>query len=936
MKRFKKIISLITAFAMTVSLIPFALADEVLENADPSVMSEVSVVPGKNNAYVVFGKEIQSNKMSFVDGRDSGITDSIDPLYSEDFEMDGIVGRKVYKENYVYLKVDKSKIGPDDHRFLVMITYYDFGPQLGYFYVDYNSKDTQLSEQARKYKRYTITKPGITPKWTTVRTLIDDADFQGTMEYGADLRIVTRNYNAFAKVELVNVSELENSDGSFDMPTVNTIQAEALTLAGLYDDKNDQGTPYGLEENMTRIDALRASLKLFGKDDAAISSAAPTGNFTDISGEDAKVVSVAESMGLVRGAGGGTFAPERPITIRELLTYFLRYNGQNGDEVYDKAYDMASQSNIVKTSDFILFPDRPLIRDNFVAVAYNMLTASSETDLPLVAKHLTSGVLTTDDLARTGDPTLTSYLYYLPVKIPKTTINDSITGRTYYYVNFNGDKMIRPYVTAQGWNYDGTKFIFSNDKTNSMYEYDTVSETVRFLDTMTSSYSACNAIVTPDDHIIYYDYNGQLWNYDWKNYTKQKLNSAGMFTTMNATNDGKYVSGYHAGKYSKMNTETGEITARGMDFKYNPDSQGVGHPMVNPVYDNLIFFCHEGTTTLIPDRLWLWNTDTDEVYNMFVQAENSNGTTGECSGHEVWSVDGEMMYWVKYTQSQNVGQSGFMRTDKNGKTREYINGDYAIWHCYPSSDHNWVAGDTNTGQIILANTNTYESYYIAKFRMWSAVHPYQPHPHINYGNTVISWQMVDDENMLGVGWADISDLTQNPRISDEHVLDENVAVLTNDDSKDFNVILNDTYQGEECITAPVNNNIYCKINDEKILSESGNFKLKFTYLDMGRQPVNVKYTSAPGGIRDLANREDKTVSVAKSNSGKWKTVELEINNANLNNACKHQSDFVIYSPYSQMTVKDIEVTAITDNKGEAKNITDELRLSQHRRDRVTD
>lgn len=936
MKGFKRIISLIVTIAMILALVPGAMAADEKDAAKEgaSVMKEVSVIPGKNNAYVVFGEEIQSNKMTFVDGQESGITDPQDPLYSEDFEMDGITGRKVYKENYIYLKIDKSKISSDDHRFLILITYYDFGPQVGYFYVDYNSNDTAMSEEARKHKRYTITKPGITPKWTTVRTLVDDAEFTGAMEYGADLRIVTRNYNAFAKIELVNVADLESGDTDLEMPTVNTIQAEALTLSGLYEDKSADGKAYGLEENMTRIQALRAILKLLGKKDSEIALVNPTKNFTDVSGDDAKVVAVAEQLGMVRGSGAGTFAPERLVTVQEVLTYLLRYKGLDGDDVYENAYDYASKRNLVKTNDFILFPSRPLIRDNFVAIAYNMMTASFDDNPPLIAQHLSNGILTTADLERTGDPTFTSYLYYEPVKVPKTTINDPVTGRTYYYVNFKGDKMIRPYVTAQGWNYEGTKFIFGNDKTNGMYEYDIVTETVKFLD-ITGAGGSLNAVVTPDDHIIYYDYGGLLWDMDWKTYKKKKLIASGMYSTMNCTNDGKYVSGYHAGKYSKMNTETGEITARGMNFKYNPDSQGVGHPMVNPVYDNLVFFCHEGTTTLIPDRLWVWNTDTDEVFNLFVQGENKHGTTGECSGHEVWSMDGEMMYWVKYTQDQNIGQSGFMRMDKLGKTREYINGDYAIWHCYPSGDHNWVAGDTSSGQIILANCNTYESYYIAKFRMWSWTHPYQPHPHINFGNTVISWQMVDDDNMLGVGWADISDLTQNPRTNEEIKLDDSVSVLTNDDSKDFNIIANDVYDGQECITAPVNNNIYCKINDDKILSESGNFKVKFTYLDMGRQPVNIKYTSAPQTLRDLANREDKVVSVPKQNSGKWKTVELEITNANLNNACKHQSDFVIYSPYSQMTVKDIEVTEITDNLGEAKNITDKLRLEQNRREWVT-
>lgn len=934
MKGLRKIVSLIVIVAMTVTLFPTALSAD--GSGDSNVMSEISVIPGKNNTYSVFGKTVTSNKMTFIDGRDSNITDPKDPLYSEDFEMDGITGRKVYKENYVYFKIDKTQINPDDHRFLIMITYYDFGPQVGYFYVDYNSNDPQLSEEARKYKRFTITKPGITPKWTTVRTLIDDADFKGSMEYGADLRIVTRNYNAFAKVELVNIADLESGDTEIEMPTVNTIQAEALTLAGLYEDKDPEGNPYGLEENMTRMQVLRALVKYLGKTQEDINSAKPSAVYSDVSGEDAKVITIAQDMGILKGTGSGQFAPERLATTQELLTFLLRYSGVNESDVYEKAYEYGSIHGLVKTDDFILFPTRPLLRDNFAAVAYNMLTASVKGGVPLIAKHLESGVVTTEDLAKTGDPLLSGYLYYMPVKVPKTEIYDSITGRTYYYANFNGDKMIRPYVTAQSWNHDGTKFIFSNDKTDSMYEYDIVTETVKYLDSVVKSSEALNAVVTPDDHIVYYDGSGTLWSMDWKTYTKKKLNSAAVFSIISITNDGRYLSGYNAGKYSRMDTQTGELLARSINFRdYNPESAGVGHPIINPEYENLVFFCNEGTTTLIPDRLWLWNIETDEVYNSFVQAENAGGTTGECSGHEVWNMNGEMMYWIKYTQAQNVGQSGFMRMDKYGKTREYINGDYPVWHCFPSGDDNWVAGDTNGGQIILANTNTYESYYIAKFRMWSATHPYQPHPHINFGSTVVSWQMVDDDNMLGVGWADISDLTQNPAVTKEVVLNDNLTVLANEHSKDFNIVPEAVYEGEECISAPMNNNIYLKINDDKILSEDGNFKLRLTYLDRGRQPVNIKYTASPTSLKELAFRENKTITLEKSNSGKWKTVELEINNANLNNACKHQSDMVIYSPYSQLMIKDVEIVEISDNKGEAKNITDELRLAKNRREFVT-
>jgi len=909
MKKFKKVISVALALCMLCAYIP-AMANDTHVGAAVPTTGEISLEPGKNNYYVVFGDPIQSNKAEYFDGQAQGIVDNSDPLWSEDFEMDGIKGRKVYGANHVYIKLDESTFDAEnDHRFMVLITYYDFGPDVGRYYFDYPCTKGGTN-------RYTIVKPGITPKWSTESFIITDADFSKPLPNGAHIDVVTGAYNAFAKIELINIADFEKTGETIELPTVNNIQAEALTIIGLYDDKDENGNYLGLEQTMTREEVLTAVVKATGHE-AEIKDAEPSTSFTDVSGDTAKMLTVAEKYGLVKGAYG-KFYPDRTATVREALTFAMRYIGYDSPELYDQCYNIASNNNILLANDFVIYTDRPVIRDNFVAMMYNLLSANNgdpESDKLLIVELMERGIVTGDDLHRTGNPRLTAYEYYIPQPCPKTLIHDGVTGWDYWYVNFNGKKMIRPYVTQQGWNYDGTKFVFGNDGTGAMYEYDVVNETVRFLDFNAENGSYINAFVTPDDKIIYTNGNHETWEMDWKTYKKRYLTST-WYGTMAATNDGKWISGYggSGNLIYRTNTETGntdtiEIPKETLDrWKTYPVSAGKGHPMINPVYPDLYFFCHEGTTTGIPDRLMLARFDTGEVYNMFVQAgPKDSPDTRETSGHEVWSMDGTMMYWVKYTYSSNLGQSGFMRTDKYGTTREYINNDFAWWHCYPSSDHNWVAGDTNQGQIGIANTNTYESWYIAKFRMFSQTHPYQPHPHINYGNTMLSWQMVDSNNMLGVGFADISELTKDPRKNERLELDDKITFIVNDKS---NYKVTETeFEGEKCFQVEQDNMIFVDVNDDYKFGENQNLKIEVTYLDYGKQPIQFKYTQIDVNDQmQLANRENVVINSPEKNDVKqWRTVVFDVKNMSLTNRGQHQSDFVLYSPLSQMLIKDIKI-----------------------------
>ena len=60
-----------------------------------------------------------------------------------------------------------------------------------------------------------------------------------------------------------------------------------------------------------------------------------------------------------------------------------------------------------------------------------------------------------------------------------------------------------------------------------------------------------------------------------------------------------------------FNLETNQWDTR-YSHEFDAPYPQVTHILMNPVYKDLVFFCHEGTTTEIPDRLWTLNTTTGE------------------------------------------------------------------------------------------------------------------------------------------------------------------------------------------------------------------------------------------------------------------------------------------------------------------------------------
>lgn len=897
--------------------------------------SGVSLTPGENNAYIVLGNPVKSRMMTFEDGVAQGITNVEDPHYSEEFIKDDITGRRVYKKNYLDITVDPDFYQKGDNTFLVLITYYDFGPDRGTFQVQYGNEKGGKSS-------CTVVKYGITPKWCTERTIWSNVGFGGNIDGKYDIRIFTNLYNAYAKIELVNLSALFRESGSdenlemgmvnsIEMGTVNSIQAGVLGELGLYEGPDGQPADAGLEQKITRGEMVKLVLRAIGKEDKALSEKR-TSSFSDIPPDLQPYLGYAESIGMINGTGEEKFEPDTYATPRQLLMCYFRLLDIEDEDLWNQAVDVAERIRLVLKNDLIYFPDRFLTRDNFAAIAYNALRVDNEmTGNSFLKEMLLDGRVTGEQLEKTGRGEMAAYRYIIPQYMPPVKMTDSESGRSYNLLTFNGNKAIRSYVNQQEFNSDATKFIIGNDKMQAMFEYDMQTYEMTFLDYCTVG-GSLTAVVNPQDQIFYRNNEDELWQMDWKTKKKHRIGKmpAGVVggDGISVMNDGSYIGVKWLQKddpkdffpttgenryrvLARLDTKTGEFyTERSHEFDDNPETAHLGHPILNPVDKDLMFFCHEGTAELVPDRLWVANLATGEEWNVFRQAANSDGTTGESSGHELWTLDGKNIIFVKYKMKKSIGKTGICRVSVDGEEREYFNDDYSFWHCTSTGDGEWVAGDTNRSprEIALVSTKTYQSHLLAKFRVGpSGQHPYQPHPTLSWNGKMIAWQQTNEQDQLGTAWMDVSDITGADIPGGTVEYNDKLSYVTYPNCE-FEVERKEV-EGEECITAQKDCGIYMDIHDEWIKTYCGAVTLDITYLDEGKMPILVKYTDAILTPQDYANQENQVIQIRRNNTGTWKTVSVPLKRASLYNSGKHLTDFVISGLYSDVVVKDVKVRA---------------------------
>lgn len=894
-----------------------------VSNKNDKIDAGVSIIPSENNAYVVMSNEVRRNHIQYVDGFEEGIIDQENPGYCEPFEMDGVLGRRVYKTNYLDFVVDKDYYQPGDSKFMVMITFYDFGPSEGYFHFDYANTDGVVS-------RISVLKPGVVPKWRTTKFVIENADFTKLIDEKYNFRLVSNLYNAFAKVELVNISVAERSDAYIDLGSANGIQAEALDALNVMKGENGAPATAGLDKKLTRGELIKMLVKAFTKEDEALGENNKC-SFSDVPGDLAPYVAYGEKIGMISGSGSGKFNPDEYATPRQMLTFMMRYLGISDDNLYENSWKLGNENGFINGMNLILYPDGPLSRDNYAAILYNgSMIESKKTGNTILLDNVLEGVFTEEDAMSTGIKEIMAYRFMAPRKIPKKTFVDATSGRTYHYMDFDGLNAIRTYFHQQSWNEEETKFLIANRETGAFYEYDINTEMLSFLDYAVVE-SVVYAEVVANDQIYYEKDDGSFWHMDWKTREKRKIadrhpdsmTATCLFSvswdgkyiaTMMQINEGDagYINGTHRYKTAcRLNTETG-VWDKVFYHEFNdtPDYPSIGHPIINPQYHEISLFCHEGTTEYVPDRIWLGNFETGETWNLFKQGIFPGGRmTTECTGHEMWQFDGEHVIFVKYPKPQNDGKSGLARVSLDGTEVEYFNGDYTFWHITTNREGDWIAGDMQ-GEffgVAMVSTKSYDSHLLAKFGKGPHNnHPFQPHPTLSWRGNYISWQQSLDGKGVGISWMDVSDLNNTDYEGGLFDYNENLSYIDYDNTKfDVEKV---TMSGNECFKAAKDKSIYFDIKDEVVRTAEGDVEIEITYLDNCMVPLEVVYTNTTKEATNYGNFEDKTIEIPRNGTGKWKTAKVQLKKASLEDSCSHLTDFALRGQYSDCYIKDVKVT----------------------------
>ena len=877
-------------------------------------------------AYITLDENPESASITFNDALVSGITDKSNPDYNELFTEKDITGRRVFKENYLKFNISPDYYQKGDSFYKITIQYYDFGPSQGTFGVEYAAKGGQVNSTK-------IQKDGgiYSTTWCTKSVIISDADF-GTGDF--DIRLTTNVYNAYARVEVLNINKAAREGKETGIGITSKSEALALNKLGLMEFDTDKADEY-LGQTVTRGELIKMLVKVSGKENEL-----PNKNleceFSDVPESLAPYVIWAGNNNITNGMGNGLFGTDEPATVAQAIAFFLRVLGYDESTFWENPIDYAMANNYTDTSKLMLDGNMELTKDYFAAIAYNAIVKDNlKTGKSLLKEMMLKEKVTDEMLDNSDDPIFTAYKYAIPRKFPSIKLRDGESGREYRIIDFHGRDIVRAYFTAQQFNDAATKFVFGV-KPDMMFEYDTETEMLAFLDFADVSTNRLEAYVNPQDKIFYEQVNnkGQVtyWVMDWN--TKKKRHFAtlpdGIVWGENIvpTNDGKTLSiqwgqtsdprDFSNGKMrarvlATLDVETGEFYAeRSHEFEGPPGMDNLGHPMINPANKNLMMFCHEGTNTEQQGRIWMCDMTTGETWNVFRQAVNEDGTTAEPSTHEVWQGNGEKIAFIKSKSPQTLGEYGLCRVNPDGSDREYFTNScgFSLWHCSPTYDGNFIAGDTNMNpaHIVLTDTRTYKQQCLVSYDAGSKWpnDPYQPHVTLSNNGKMACWEMYyKPSGNYTFAWMDISDITGKELEGGRISYNEKLDYVT---YSDCDIEVSKTVaEGMECFNIPYGNKMYFDVKDTVAKKPEGSIKITFKYLDKSRLPIMLRYTSSVEDVHNLYKQEDKYITIERKNTGKWKEAEIVIDELSLSNSCKHLCDFVLSGQYSEAKVTDINV-----------------------------
>ena len=222
-------------------------------------------------------------------------------------------------------------------------------------------------------------------------------------------------------------------------------------------------------------------------------------------------------------------------------------------------------------------------------------------------------------------------------------------------------------------------------------------------------------------------------------------------TFPHATADGRYfnwMEGAHDGQRMKayrFDVQTGECILMA-DRHFSHPFPDMGHAMLSPTDPDMLFFCHEGITQYVSNRLWMQRLG-EKPYNIAKQKLNADGDLGDCYGHECWAPDGKGLYFVKYSCAPEPPR-GVCYVDAVSGEAELLFSKYPYWHVSCSPCGKKLASDTQSrgfsGVCLIDLATGEEDMPIQAATTWQ--HPCHPHPQYNFAGDRLTFHEAYEGN----------------------------------------------------------------------------------------------------------------------------------------------------------------------------------------------
>lgn len=196
----------------------------------------------------------------------------------------------------------------------------------------------------------------------------------------------------------------------------------------------------------------------------------------------------------------------------------------------------------------------------------------------------------------------------------------------------------------------------------------------------------------------------------------------------------------------RIDTQSGEVETL-FQKRFQKPLPEVTHIMISPTDPDTVFFCHEGNTFYISNRLWLYNRENG-MHCIAKQRLDEEGNLGDCFGHECWAPDGKGLWFVKYPCSP-LPPRGLCYADVDGEQTDVQYQKYPYWHVCCAPNNRFLAADTQSGTfsgVCFVDTQTGQESMVHKAgTTWQ--HPTHPHPSFNLDSSLLIFHEWKDERV---------------------------------------------------------------------------------------------------------------------------------------------------------------------------------------------